>query len=146
MKTMLFFLLCSMTFCLPFKNKPLADEPDAYATTAPAASLNSQSASEVESEDSTEWGHTADAGANAAEPVSAEAAAGKVNPVSFEDQIQPILQTRCNPCHFPGGKMYEKMPFDQAKTIIGHQEGVLKRFTDEAENKLLRQFLEEAGK
>lgn len=146
MKTMLFFLICSMTFCLPLKNKPLADELVANDTTAPAGSLNTPTAVAAKPDDSTEWGHATDTWANVAEPASTEVTVGKTNPVSFEDQIQPILQTRCNPCHFPGGKMYEKMPFDQAKTIISHQAGVLKRFTDEAENKLLRQFLEEAGK
>jgi len=63
--------------------------------------------------------------------------------ISFAKQIQPILQSRCNPCHFPGGKMYEKMPFDKGKTIVEHQEGVLKRFKDEKENQLLKQFIEE---
>jgi hypothetical protein len=66
--------------------------------------------------------------------------------IIFAQQIQPILQNRCNPCHFPGGKMYEKMPFDQAKTLIEHQEGILKRFNDEGENKLLKQFIAEQPK
>lgn len=66
--------------------------------------------------------------------------------ISFAKQIQPILQTHCNPCHFPGGKMYEKMPFDQAKTILEHPEGVLKRFKDEQENKLIQQFFVQGGK
>ncbi len=66
--------------------------------------------------------------------------------VSFTQQIQPILHTHCMPCHFPGGKMYEKMPFDQPKTILDHQQGVLKRFKDEQETKLLTTFMAEAGK
>jgi len=64
--------------------------------------------------------------------------------VSFSAQIQPMLQDRCSPCHFPGGKMYEKMPFDQPKTLLEHSEGILKRFKDESENKLLKQFVEAA--
>lgn len=42
--------------------------------------------------------------------------------------------------------MYEKMPFDQPKTILDHQPGVLKRFKDEQESRLLRDFMAEAGK
>ena len=42
--------------------------------------------------------------------------------------------------------MYEKMPFDQAVTIIGHPEGVLKRIKDKKENELFRQFFEQSGK
>src|SRR5437867_12853404 len=31
--------------------------------------------------------------------------------------IRPILQPRCEPCHFQGGQMYEKLPFDKPETI-----------------------------
>lgn len=61
--------------------------------------------------------------------------------ISFAVHIQPILQNKCNPCHFPGGKMYESMPFDQAKTILDHPEGVLKRFKKGEEGRLMRAFL-----
>ena len=51
--------------------------------------------------------------------------------VDFDKDIVPMLKERCSPCHFPGGKMYAKMPFDQAKTIHDHREGVTKRFKDQ---------------
>jgi hypothetical protein len=38
-------------------------------------------------------------------------------PVSFESQIRPMLEARCTPCHFPGGVMYERLPFDREATI-----------------------------
>lgn len=41
--------------------------------------------------------------------------------------------------------MYEKMPFDQAKTILDHPEGVLKRFKDSEEGRLMQAFLGKAG-
>ena len=63
--------------------------------------------------------------------------------VNFKTDILPILQSKCNPCHFPGGKMYEKMPFDSGKTIIDHRAGILRRIKGEKENELLRQYLEE---
>ena len=61
--------------------------------------------------------------------------------IDFKSQIQPILQRRCSPCHFPGGKMYERLPFDTASTIFMKKESILKRIKDEAENKLLREFI-----
>ncbi len=60
----------------------------------------------------------------------------------FKTVIQPILQKNCSPCHFPGGKMYAKMPFDKAETIINHEAGALKRFSDKNEKELVRQFIE----
>ena len=39
----------------------------------------------------------------------------------------PCSPAKCAPCHEPGGKMYEKLPFDRAETIASHREGVLKR-------------------
>lgn len=41
--------------------------------------------------------------------------------------------------------MYEKMPFDQAKTILDHPEGVLKRIKDGEEGRLMRTFLGRAA-
>jgi hypothetical protein len=41
---------------------------------------------------------------------------------NFETQIKPMFQARCQPCHFSGGKVYDKMPFDKPETITaGHQ-------------------------
>src|SRR5262245_13338349 len=48
-------------------------------------------------------------------------------PDSFATTVRPILRERCTPCHEPGGKMYERLPFDNPQTIATHPEGVLKR-------------------
>jgi hypothetical protein len=63
--------------------------------------------------------------------------------INFVSQVQPILQKNCSPCHFTGGKMYEKMPFDDPKTLLGHQSGILKRIKKDDENLVLKQFIEE---
>lgn len=63
--------------------------------------------------------------------------------VSFISQIQPILQKNCSPCHFTGGKMYERMPFDAAQTLLAHKDGILKRFKQEEENGLLKKYIEQ---
>jgi mono/diheme cytochrome c family protein len=45
----------------------------------------------------------------------------------FASSVRPILSTRCAPCHNPGGKMYERLPFDDPKTVASHAAGVSKR-------------------
>ena len=62
--------------------------------------------------------------------------------IHFTRQIQPILVKNCSPCHFTGGKMYERMPFDKDTTIINHEAGVLKRIKGE-ENLLIKAFIEQ---
>ncbi|HEU5292270.1 MAG TPA: hypothetical protein VFU05_16595 [Cyclobacteriaceae bacterium] len=63
--------------------------------------------------------------------------------LDFDQDIVPILKSHCQPCHFPGGKMYEKMPFDQSKTILDHREGVTKRFKNQELEKL-KAYLQQA--
>jgi hypothetical protein len=64
--------------------------------------------------------------------------------ISFTEHIQPILVSRCTPCHFTGGKMYAKMPFDKAATILNPESknGILKRIKDEKENEMIKRFIE----
>lgn len=64
--------------------------------------------------------------------------------VDFDSQVKPILQTRCTPCHFPGGVMHDKLPFDQAQTIRDLGEKLFTRIKDEQEQALLRAFLAQA--
>lgn len=66
----------------------------------------------------------------------------KIDTIDFISQVQPILIKKCSPCHFPAGKMYDKMPFDQDTTIINHESGILKRFKNE-ENILIKQFIQQ---
>lgn len=130
---MMFLFLCGMTFCLPFKNKPGSSE----ATEPRQPAYTEESADAAKTGDS-----LVVAAEHVREPASAEATAGKAGTISFATQIQPILQTRCNPCHFPGGKMYEKMPFDQVRIILDHPEGILKRINEGEDGRLVRQFIE----
>ena len=62
--------------------------------------------------------------------------------IHFISQIQPILVKNCSPCHFTGGKMYERMPFDKDTTIINHETGILKRIKGE-ENLLIKTFIKQ---
>jgi len=65
--------------------------------------------------------------------------------IDFATQIQPILIKNCSPCHFTGGKMYQRMPFDKDTTIINHQAGILRRIRGE-ENTLIKSFVEQRSK
>ena len=62
--------------------------------------------------------------------------------IDFATQVQPILIRNCSPCHFTGGKMYEKMPFDKDTTIINHEKGILKRIKGD-ENVVLKTFIQQ---
>ena len=69
----------------------------------------------------------------------------KTPPVDFQTQIRPILEKRCQPCHFPGGKMYARMPFDQPRTIRTLGEKMFTRIKEPKEQALLRAFLAQAA-
>lgn len=70
-------------------------------------------------------------------------ASAATDSINFQSQLQPVFQKKCSPCHFPGGKMYEKMPFDKGETIIAHETGILKRIKDEREVSLIKKFVEQ---
>jgi hypothetical protein len=69
----------------------------------------------------------------------------KTPPVDFQTQIRPILEKRCLPCHFPGDKMYARIPFDQPRTIRSLGEKMFTRIKDPREQALLRSFLAQAA-
>jgi hypothetical protein len=61
----------------------------------------------------------------------------------FQTQIKPIFQAKCQPCHFPGGQVYEKMPFDKPETITRLGTKLFTRIKDEKERQLIREFLDQ---
>src|SRR3989454_11133261 len=61
----------------------------------------------------------------------------------FDKEIKPIFQSRCMPCHFPGGKVYDKLPFDQPGTITRLGTKLFTRIKDEKEQRLISEFLVE---
>jgi len=63
--------------------------------------------------------------------------------IDFVSQVQPILVKNCSPCHFTGGKMYARMPFDKDTTIINHEAGVLRRIKGE-ESVLIKTFIQQS--
>jgi hypothetical protein len=66
--------------------------------------------------------------ARAARPAApGEAAAPLAPPEPFRGRVRPVLAQRCAPCHEPGGRMYERLPFDDPQIVRDHREGVLRR-------------------
>lgn len=61
----------------------------------------------------------------------------------FDTEIKPIFQGRCQPCHFQGGQVYGKMPFDKAETITRLGTKLFTRIKDEKERALIREFLDQ---
>src|SRR5256885_8693300 len=61
----------------------------------------------------------------------------------FDSEIKPIFQARCQPCHFQGGKVYDKLPFDKAETITKLGTKLFTRIKDEKEQQKIREFLEQ---
>ena len=61
----------------------------------------------------------------------------------FNKEIKPILQARCQPCHFQGGKVYDKLPFDRPETITKLGTKLFTRIKDEKERQLIREFLDQ---
>src|SRR5215217_696180 len=61
--------------------------------------------------------------------------------VDFDTQLKPILKSKCMPCHFNSGQMYERLPFDKPDTIreLGHR--LFTRIREENDRRLIEDFL-----
>jgi hypothetical protein len=70
-------------------------------------------------------------------PLSATAKAR----VDFETQLKPIFQSKCMPCHFSGGKVYERLPFDKPETIRKLGTKLFTRIKEENDRRLIEDFL-----
>ena len=63
--------------------------------------------------------------------------------IDFETQIRPLLQEKCSPCHFAGGRMYDRLPFDREETIRKLGKALFTRLKDPVDVDLLRSFLDQ---
>jgi hypothetical protein len=66
-------------------------------------------------------------------------------PVDFAKDVQPILERRCMPCHFPGGVMHAKLPFDRPETITTLGTKLFTRIKKDDEQTVIRAFLAAAA-
>ena len=79
--------------------------------------------------------------ARTSQPVGATTAPTTDSSDAFQTRVKPILEARCRPCHFQGGKMYEQMPFDRPATITRLGEKLFTRIKDPKEQQVIREFL-----
>src|ERR1041384_7933137 len=61
--------------------------------------------------------------------------------VDFETQLKPIFKSKCMPCHFSGGKVYDRLPFDKPETIRKLGTRLFTRIKDENDRRLIEDFL-----
>ena len=61
--------------------------------------------------------------------------------VDFDTQLKPIFQSKCMPCHFSGGQMYDRLPFDKPATIRKLGIRLFTRIKEENDRKLIEDFL-----
>jgi len=64
--------------------------------------------------------------------------------VDFDTQLKPIFQSKCMPCHFSGGQMYERLPFDKPATIRKLGTRLFTRIKDEDQRRLIEDFLSQS--
>lgn len=79
------------------------------------------------------------------EPASLAEPVAEVPSSGFEAEVRPILESRCRPCHFEGGKVYDRYPFDRPETtrLLGAK--LFTRIRDEQERTTIERFLESAA-
>lgn len=85
-------------------------------------------------------GATAPAISTGAQVLKTSATSGSAK-VDFATQIEPMLKSKCQSCHFKGGKVYEKLPFDRPETIKILGTKLFTRIQDENDRRLIREFL-----
>ena len=61
--------------------------------------------------------------------------------VDFDTQVKPIFKSKCMPCHFSGGQMYDSLPFDKPETIRKLGVKVFTRIKEDDDRKLIEAFL-----
>ena len=61
--------------------------------------------------------------------------------LDFQKDVLPVLIQNCSPCHFPGGKMYDKLPFDKEATILNNAERILKRVEKDEKKAAIKEFI-----
>lgn len=71
---------------------------------------------------------------------AAAATAPKVR-VDFDTHVKPIFEAKCMPCHFSGGQMYHRLPFDKPATIKKLGVKLFSRIKEENDRRLIEDFL-----
>lgn len=64
--------------------------------------------------------------------------------VDFDTQLKPIFKSKCMPCHFSGGQMYDRLPFDRPETIRKLGVKLFTRIKEPDDRQLINDFLAQA--
>lgn len=59
----------------------------------------------------------------------------------FERTVRPILARTCTPCHVPGGKMYDRLPFDDPEVVRSKRESIMRRLKAPEDRRVLEEWL-----
>jgi len=76
-----------------------------------------------------------------AAPASVHVSTAPKAHIDFDTQIKPIFQSKCMPCHFSGGQMYDRLPFDKSATIRKLGTRLFTRIKEANDRKLIEDFL-----
>lgn len=78
-----------------------------------------------------------------AAPAAPPATPAHSDRIDFNTHILPVLQEKCSPCHFAGGRMYDRLPFDQEGTILLLGTQLFTRLREPLDQELIRAYLEQ---
>lgn len=91
-----------------------------------------------------EWGgYVKPAGTTsmASAPAAVATSSSEKHPVDFDTQVKPIFKSKCMPCHFSGGQMYDRLPFDKPETIRKLGTRLFTRIKEDNDRRLIEEFL-----
>jgi hypothetical protein len=77
-------------------------------------------------------------------PVTVAASSARKARVDFDTQLKPIFKSKCMPCHFSGGQMYDRLPFDRPETIRKLGVKLFTRIKEPQDRQLIDDFLTQA--
>ena len=79
--------------------------------------------------------------ANVTLPAIVVTASAQKPRIDFDTQLKPIFKSKCMPCHFQGGKVYDRLPFDRPETIRKLGTRLFTRINEENDRRLIEEFL-----
>ena len=82
--------------------------------------------------------------ARKAETVALAFASTAKERIDFETQLKPVFKSKCMPCHFSGGQMYDRLPFDKPETIRKLGVRLFTRIKEKNDRHLIEDFLNQS--
>jgi hypothetical protein len=65
---------------------------------------------------------------------------------TYKKNIFPMLEANCKPCHFPGGKVYKKLPFDDSVTVAHLGKKLNTRLKKKEQQEIVKRWVERETK